>query len=151
MDAQNNAITPEERAVNRKIIEKIVSGLINTHSEHIRCTTMRLCMLSGRFISLRSRLAFAFRAFWAISAPSLRCAPFRLVFFPCLRGGLCGHYPRDVQDCRNTVIPAQAGIQTRDFNPASLDSRLRGSDEKIQLAHFAGHSRVLFRQRIVVY
>jgi hypothetical protein len=39
-----------------------------------------------------------------------------------------------VQDCRNTVIPAQAGILARDFNPAFLDSRLRGSDEKTQLA-----------------
>jgi len=30
----------------------------------------------------------------------------------------------------NTVIPAQAGIQTEDVNINSLDSRLRGSDEK---------------------
>ena len=28
------------------------------------------------------------------------------------------------------VIPAKAGIQTRDSNPVSLDSRLRGSDGK---------------------
>ena len=31
LDAQNNATTPEEKAVNRKIIERIVLRLINTH------------------------------------------------------------------------------------------------------------------------
>ena len=40
---------------------------------------------------------------------------------------------RDVQDSQNPVIPAQAGIQTSDFHPVSLDSRLRGSDEKNNL------------------
>ena len=30
-DAQNNATTPEERAANRKVIERIVLGLIETH------------------------------------------------------------------------------------------------------------------------
>ena len=37
------------------------------------------------------------------------------------------------QVCKNAVIPAKAGIQTRDVIPAFLDSRLRGSDEKTEL------------------
>jgi len=32
-------------------------------------------------------------------------------------------------------FPRKAGIETRDFNPAFLDSRLRESDEKNQIAH----------------
>jgi len=35
---------------------------------------------------------------------------------------------------KKTVIPAKAGIQTQDFNPVSLDPRLRGGDEKNDLA-----------------
>ena len=34
---------------------------------------------------------------------------------------------------KNTVIPAQAGIQKRDVNPIFLDSRLCGSDGKTEL------------------
>ena len=49
--------------------------------------------------------------------------------------------PRDVQVCRNTVIPAKAGIQTNDWKPVSLDSRLRGSDEKNELAHLVKESQ----------
>ena len=57
----------------------------------------------------------------AFSATESRLAPWQAV---------------DVQDCQNPVIPAQAGIQTRDFYlDVSLDSRLRRSDEKNELAH----------------
>ena len=50
---------------------------------------------------------------------------------------------RGVQDCQNPVIPAKAGIQTEDFNHVSLDSRLRGSDEKNERAvrHHLPHHR----------
>ena len=34
----------------------------------------------------------------------------------------------ELQSPLNSVIPAQAGIQTEDVNPVSLDSRLRGND-----------------------
>jgi hypothetical protein len=37
------------------------------------------------------------------------------------------------QVCKNTVIPAQAGIQTEDVNPVFLDSGLRRNDGKTKL------------------
>ena len=40
-----------------------------------------------------------------------------------------------VQDCQHSVIPAQAGIQTKDFSPVSLAPRLRGGDGKNKLAN----------------
>ena len=36
---------------------------------------------------------------------------------------------------QNTVIPAQAGIQTEEFNPDSLDPCLRRGDGKTELAN----------------
>ena len=36
-----------------------------------------------------------------------------------------GIFSDSLQVCQNAVIPAQAGIQTKDFNLVSLDSRLR--------------------------
>ncbi|MCL2744908.1 MAG: hypothetical protein FWE67_13770, partial [Planctomycetaceae bacterium] len=38
---------------------------------------------------------------------------------------------RAVVYVKNIVIPAQAGIQTKDVNPVSLDPRLRGGDEQV--------------------
>ena len=43
--------------------------------------------------------------------------------------------PRRLQVCQNTVIPAQAGIQTEEFNPDSLDPCLRRGDGKTELAN----------------
>ena len=37
------------------------------------------------------------------------------------------------QVCRNAVIPAKAGIQTKEVNPVFLAPRLRGGDEKTEL------------------
>jgi len=37
--------------------------------------------------------------------------------------------------CKNTVIPAKAGIQTKDVNSVFLAPRLRGGDGKIELAN----------------
>jgi len=42
------------------------------------------------------------------------------------------------QVCENTVIPAQAGIQTKDVNLVSLDPRLRGGDGKTELVDGLG-------------
>jgi hypothetical protein len=39
-----------------------------------------------------------------------------------------------LQVFQNTVIPAQAGIQTNDVTPAFLDPGLRRGDEKTELA-----------------
>jgi len=36
----------------------------------------------------------------------------------------------DVRDYKNSVIPAQTGIQTKDVNPVFLDPRFRGVKEK---------------------
>ena len=40
----------------------------------------------------------------------------------------------ELKNHQNTVIPAQAGIQTEDVTPISLDPRLRGGDGKIDFA-----------------
>ena len=47
----------------------------------------------------------------------------------------------ELQSPPNTVIPAQAGIQTEDVSPVFLDSRFRGNDDSLRLSlpilHFA--------------
>ena len=42
--------------------------------------------------------------------------------------------PRGLQSPKTFVIPAQAGIQTEDFDPVSLDPRFRGGDGKNDFA-----------------
>ena len=48
---------------------------------------------------------------------------------------LSATYPRRLHVRQNTVIPAQAGIQTEEFNPDSLDPCLRRGDGKIEHAN----------------
>ena len=47
-------------------------------------------------------------------------------------------FPRGLQSPKTFVIPAQAGIQTEDFDPVSLDPRFRGGDEKNDFAIHRG-------------
>jgi len=42
------------------------------------------------------------------------------------------------QVCKNAVIPAKAGIQTKDENTVFLDPRLRGGGEKTELVDGLG-------------
>ena len=46
----------------------------------------------------------------------------------------------ELQSPRYTVIPAKAGIQTKDVNLVSLDSRLRGNDD--MRTFFSGESLI---------
>ena len=46
---------------------------------------------------------------------------------------------RGLQSPKTFVIPAQAGIQTEDFDPVSLDPRFRGGDEKNDFAILVGY------------
>jgi len=46
-----------------------------------------------------------------------------------------------LQVCKNTVIPAKAGIQTKDVNSVFLTPRLRGDDGKIELANGLSNMR----------
>ena len=48
------------------------------------------------------------------------------------------NFPVRRQVCENTVIPAQAGIQTKDVNLVSLAPRLRGGDGKTELVDGLG-------------
>jgi hypothetical protein len=48
---------------------------------------------------------------------------------------------------QNTVIPAQAGIQTEEFNPDSLAPCLRRGDGKTELANGVPDSRVYSQKK----